>query len=54
MNALADGRYDVFLLDGEVLALRGPHLAPDAVTLIGLPATLVVSDGTPKLALDRA
>jgi hypothetical protein len=75
MNALADGRYDVFILDteildadtirvelvlvsgdakGDVVALRGPHIAPDVIALIGLPATLVVANGVPRIELEHA
>lgn len=74
MSALADGRYDVFILDaeildartmrvefafvsgeekGDVLAVRGPHLARVATSLIGLPATLLVVDGAPRIELER-
>ncbi len=74
MSELADGRYDVFVVDaetvdettmrielavmsgdakGNMFALRGPHLASDAVLLLGLPGTLVVTDGIPRLELER-
>lgn len=37
---------------GAVVALRGPHLARDPVSLLGLPATLVVDAGVPRVVLD--
>jgi hypothetical protein len=37
---------------GSVIALRGPHLARDASSLLGLPATLRVVDGVPRVQLD--
>jgi hypothetical protein len=73
MSAMADGRYDVFIIDaetidattmrvevamvtgddkGDVFAIRGPHLADDPVLLLGLPGTLVVTDGVPRLQVD--
>jgi hypothetical protein len=39
---------------GEVIALRGPHLADDAMTLLGLPVTLRVVDGVPRIELDAS
>lgn len=38
---------------GEVFAIRGPHLDDDPVMILGLPGTLVVTDGVPRLELDR-
>jgi len=38
---------------GNVFSIRGPHLADDPVTLLGLPGTLVVADGVPRLAVER-
>lgn len=38
---------------GEVFAVRGPHLADDPVELLGLPAILVVTDGVPRLHVER-
>lgn len=38
---------------GDVCAIRGPHLAEDPVMLLGLPGTLVVHDGVPRLEVDR-
>jgi hypothetical protein len=37
---------------GEVVRLRARHLRRDAVSLLGLPGTLTVTDGAPSLALD--
>jgi hypothetical protein len=37
---------------GDVFAIRGPHLADDPVMLLGLPGTLVVTDGVPRLTID--
>lgn len=74
MQAMRDGRYDVFIVDaetidestmrveiamvsgddkGDVVAIRGPHLARDPIELLGLPATLVVRDGVPRLEVER-
>ena len=74
MDAMPDGRYDVFIVDaetiddatmrveiamvtgddkGDVIAIRGPHLADDPLQLLGLPGTLVVEDGVPRLQVDR-
>ena len=74
MQAMPDGRYDVFIVDaetidettmrveialvsgedkGDVIAMRGPHLARDPIELLGLPATLIVRDGVPRLEVDR-
>jgi hypothetical protein len=71
---MPDGRYDVFIIDaeivdestmrielmmvtgddkGNVFALRGPLLAPDPIDLIGLPATMTVTDGVPSVSVDR-
>lgn len=38
---------------GDVIAIRGPRLAPDPVALLGLPGTLVVVDGVPTLRVDH-
>jgi hypothetical protein len=38
---------------GDVFAIRGPHLADDPVMLLGLPGTLVVTDGVPRLEIDH-
>ena len=38
---------------GDVFALRGPRLADDPIELLGLPGTLVVVDGVPRLVVDR-
>jgi hypothetical protein len=38
---------------GDVFAIRGPHLAEDPILLLGLPGTLVVVDGVPRLEVDR-
>lgn len=74
MNAMPDGRYDVFIVDaetidettmrvevamvtgddkGDVFAIRGPLLADDPIELLGLPGTLIVTDGVPRLQVDR-
>ena len=74
MNAMPDGRYDVFIVDaetidettmrvelamvtgddkGDVFAIRGPLLADDPIELLGLPGTLIVTDGVPRLEVDR-
>lgn len=37
---------------GDVFAIRGPHLAADPVMLLGLPGTLIVEDGVPRLQVD--
>ena len=38
---------------GNIIALRGPHLADDPLSLLGLPATLFVRDGAPRLVVER-
>jgi hypothetical protein len=38
---------------GDVFAIRGPRLADDPVELLGLPGTLIVTDGVPRLQVDR-
>jgi hypothetical protein len=38
---------------GDVFAILGPHLADDPVLLLGLPGTLVVTDGVPRLEVER-
>jgi hypothetical protein len=74
MQAMPDGRYDVFIVDaetidentmrveiamvsgddkGNVIAVRGPHLARDPIDLLGLPGVLVVEDGVPRLRVER-
>lgn len=74
MQAMPDGRYDVFIVDaetidettmrveitfvsgddkGDVIAIRGPHLARDPIELLGLPGTLIVRDGVPRLEVER-
>ena len=73
MSALADGRYDVIIIDaknidarttrvdfaitsgalkGEVASVRAHDLQRDETALLGLPATLFVENGTPRLAFD--
>ena len=37
---------------GDVFAIRGPHLAAEPVMLLGLPGTLIVEDGVPRLQVD--
>jgi hypothetical protein len=39
---------------GEVVRLNGYHLAGDPFDLLGLPATLTVTDGVPTFQLDRS
>ncbi len=39
---------------GEIVVLRGPVAGRDAIDLLGLPGTLVVAGGVPKLNLDGA
>ena len=74
MQAMPDGRYDVFIVDaetidettmrveiamvsgdekGDVFAVRGPHLARDPIDLLGLPGTLIVRDGIPRLEVEH-
>jgi hypothetical protein len=71
---MPDGRYDVFIIDAEIIdestmrielmmvtgddkgnvfALRGPMLADDPIDVIGLPATMTVTDGVPSVTVDR-
>lgn len=38
---------------GDVFAIRGPLLADDPMELLGLPGTLIVTDGVPRLEVDR-
>ena len=38
---------------GDVFAIRGPLLDDDPVMLLGLPGTLIVTDGVPRLEVDR-
>jgi hypothetical protein len=37
---------------GEVVGLRSPDLDGDPALLLGIPATLTVSDGVPKVSLE--
>ena len=37
---------------GEVVSLRSPDLATDPAMLLGIPATLTVTDGVPKVGLE--
>jgi hypothetical protein len=37
---------------GEVVAVRARGLTRDAIQLIGLPATLIVTDGMPNVRVD--
>ena len=50
-------RVEIALLTGDdkgnIIALRGPHLADDPLSLLGLPGTLVVRDGAPRLEVER-
>jgi hypothetical protein len=36
---------------GDVVAVAAPVSSPDAIDLIGLPATLVVTDGAPRVTV---
>ena len=49
-------RVELLLVAGEekgnVVAMRGPHLARDPTSLLGLPATMRVVNGVPRVALD--
>ena len=37
---------------GEVVSLRSPNLAGDPAQMLGIPATLTVVDGVPKVTLE--
>lgn len=37
---------------GRVLELKGPRGRHDAIELLGVPATITVTDGTPRLRLE--
>ena len=37
---------------GQVVELRGPRGAHDPIDLLGVPATITVADGRPKLRLE--
>jgi hypothetical protein len=37
---------------GRVVELRGPRGADDPIHLLGVPATITVTDGTPRLRLE--
>ena len=37
---------------GRVVELKGPRGAHDAIDLLGLPATITVTDGTPRVRLE--
>ena len=73
MGPIADGTYDVFVVDaestddgavrleltittgpskGEVVSLRAEGLGRDAIDVLGMPATLVVTDGVPTVRID--
>ena len=51
-------RVELLLVAGEekgnVVAMRGPHLAPDPTMLLGLPATMRVVNGVPRVVVDDA
>lgn len=65
---LPDGSYDAIVVDaepgrleltilagehkGEVVGLRSPDLDADPAMLLGIPATLTVTGGVPKVALE--
>ena len=38
---------------GDVFAMRGPLLADDPIDLLGLPGTLDVVDGVPRLRIEH-
>ena len=38
---------------GDVFAMRGPSLDDDPVMLLGLPGTLDIVDGVPRLRVER-
>ena len=73
MGPIADGTYDVFVVDaeptddgavrleltittgpskGEVVSIRAVGLGRDAIDVLGMPATLTVADGVPRVTLD--
>jgi hypothetical protein len=37
---------------GRVVELKGPRGAHDAIDLLGIPATITVTDGTPQVRLE--
>ena len=37
---------------GRVVEMRGPRGEHDAIDLLGVPATITVTDGTPRLRLE--
>ena len=37
---------------GDVITMRASNMQRDAITLIGMPATLRVVDGVPRLTID--
>jgi hypothetical protein len=37
---------------GRVVEMRGPRTGHDAIDLLGVPATITVIDGTPRLRLE--
>lgn len=37
---------------GEVVAIRAEGMGTDAITLLGTPATLTVTEGVPRVVLD--
>jgi hypothetical protein len=65
---LPDGVYDVLVIDadgstleltlvagdhkGEVIAVTSSGPAPDPMEVMGMPATLTVADGVPRVAVD--
>ena len=38
---------------GEVIAIRASHLRGDPIMLMGLPGTLTVVDGTPRIDIEE-
>jgi hypothetical protein len=60
VDASADGpalHLDLTVLTGphkgEVVSLRAEQLGVDELTALGMPGTLTVVDGAPRVALDR-
>jgi hypothetical protein len=53
---IAMTRFEVVITSGEhkgeVVRVRAERLTRDATSLMGLPATLVVSEGAPQLSFD--
>ena len=61
MSDLADGTYDVFVVDAtdatlddgtEVVPLTATGLGRSEIDLMGMPATLTVEGGAPAITID--